>query len=86
MNRKRLLTYVLAFLCAVLCAVALASAHKRVSPPQQPDNGCALTFGGDVSSRKAVKLRRPGLDYTRHNGGRAVAEPLRRTNGSGTRY
>jgi hypothetical protein len=72
MNRKRLLTYVLAFLCAVLCAVALASAHKRVSPPQQPDNGCALTFGGDKSSRKAVKLRRPGLDYTRHNGGRAV--------------
>ena len=44
MNRKRHLAYALALLCPVLCAGALASANKRVSPPQRPDNGCALTL------------------------------------------
>src|SRR5205085_7597493 len=36
-----------------------------------PDNGCDLNFTG--SSRKAIKLRKPGLAYTQHNGGRAIS-------------
>lgn len=37
------------------------------------DNGCNLRFGGKDGARKRVKLRSPDLDYSFHNGGRAIS-------------
>jgi hypothetical protein len=61
MKQNRPLALALTFLCLALCLTTFTSAQ---------DNGCALRFTG--SDRKAVKLRRTNLDYTFHNGGRAV--------------
>ena len=81
MNQKRLLACLLALLCAAALLTVSSMAQRRrgrragsTSTPATaaaPDNGCGLSFAG--SSRKAVKLRKPGLNYTQHNGGRAIA-------------
>jgi hypothetical protein len=73
MNPKRLLAPALGLLCLAICAASFTSAYSNRALQPQPDDGCSLTFGGDDSSRKAVKLRKPGLNYTKHNGGRAVS-------------
>ena len=81
MNQKRLLACLLALLCAAALLTVSSTAQRRrgrragsTSTPATaaaPDNGCGLSFAG--SSRKAVKLRKPSLNYTQHNGGRAIA-------------
>src|SRR5205085_12692355 len=78
MNQKRLLGFALAALCAAVLLATSSNAQKgrgRTSSTAAatPDNGCGLPFTGKPVSRKDVKLRKPGLDYTKHAGGRAIS-------------
>jgi hypothetical protein len=60
------------------CLAVSSDAHRGktlsyvvAATPDQ--NGCSLTFGGSVQSRKAVKLRSPSLNYPLHNGGNPIS-------------
>lgn len=66
---RRLAAFILGLLALCVALPSIVDSGGR--PPV--NNGCSLTFNGNVNARKAVKLRSPNLNYAKHNNGNPIS-------------